>query len=63
MYFGFVDGTARPVCRHAKHQRVVYIDYKRIHSVQFQSVTLRNGIIANIFGPVDMFCIITFVFY
>ena len=53
--FGFVDGTVRPVCRPKKHQRVVYNGHKRIHSIKFQSVTLPNGIIANMFGPVGMY--------
>lgn len=59
--FGFVDGTVRPICRPTKHQRMVYNGHKRIHSIKFQAVTLPNGIIANMFGPVGMYII--FVFY
>ena len=50
--FGFVDGTVRPICRPGKNQRFVYNRHKRVHSLKFQSVTLSNGIIANLFGPV-----------
>ena len=53
--FGFVDGTVRSICRPTKHQRVVYNGHKRVHSIKFQSVTLPNGMIANMFGPVGMF--------
>ena len=53
--FGFVDGTVRPICRLTKHQRVVYNGHKWVHSIKFQSVTLPNGMFANMFGPVGMF--------
>ncbi|XP_028403364.1 uncharacterized protein LOC114526065 [Dendronephthya gigantea] len=51
--FGFVDGTVRPLCRPVQHQRCVYNGHKRTHSIKFQSVTLPNGIIANMFGPIE----------
>lgn len=50
--FGFVDGTVRPICRPGINQRMVYNGHKRIHSLKFQSVSLPNGIIGNLFGPV-----------
>ena len=50
--FGFIDGTVRPISRPGQHQRVVYNGHKRVHSLKFQCVSLPNGIIANIFGPV-----------
>ena len=53
--FGFVDGTVRPICRPTKHQHVVYNGHKWVYSIKFQSVTLPNGMIANMFGPVGMF--------
>lgn len=56
--FGFVDGTVRPLCRPIKHQRTVYNGHKRTHALKFQSVTLPNGIIANMFGPIGMYIII-----
>ena len=50
--FGFIDGTVRPICRPGQQQRIMYNGHKRIHSIKFQSVTLPNGLIANMFGPV-----------
>ena len=29
---GFIDGTVRPICKPATHQRVVYNGDKRIHA-------------------------------
>ena len=50
--FGFVDGTVRPICRPSEHQRLVYNGHKRVHALKFQSVTLPNGMIGNLYGPV-----------
>ena len=52
--FGFIDGTVRPICRPGKEQRLVYNGHKRVHALKFQSTSLPNGIIANLFGPVSM---------
>jgi len=49
---GFIDGTVRPICRPGQFQRIVYNGHKRIHALKFQSVTLPNGLIANMYGPV-----------
>ena len=49
---GFIDGTVRPICRPGEMQRTVYNGHKRVHAIKFQSVTLPNGIIANMYGPV-----------
>ena len=51
--WGFVDGTVRPVCRPGVHQRVLYNGHKRVHSIKFQSVVAANGLIANLYGPVE----------
>ena len=50
--FGFIDGTVRAISRPGKDQRLVYNGHKRVHALKFQSVSLPNGIIANLFGPV-----------
>ena len=56
--FGFVDGTARPISRPGKNQRVVYNGHKRVHSLKFQSMALPNGLIGQMYGPVGrMFCL------
>ena len=51
--WGFVDGTVRPTCRPGEHQRVMYNGHKRLHAMKFQSVTAANGLIANLYGPVE----------
>ena len=50
--FGFIDGTVRPICRPSQYQRIVFNGHKRVHSLKFQSVSLPNGLIANLYGPV-----------
>ena len=35
--FGFVDGTVRPICRPAEHQRAVCNGHKRVHALKFPS--------------------------
>ena len=50
--FGFIDGTIRPIFRPSREQRIMFNGHKRVHSLKFQSVTLPNGLIANLFGPV-----------
>ena len=50
--FGFVDGTVRPISRPKEHQSTVYNGHKRVHALKFQPVTIPNGLIANLYGPV-----------
>ena len=49
---GFIDGTVRPISRPMSNQRVVYNGHKRVHALKFQDITLPNGLIGNIYGPV-----------
>ena len=51
--FGFIDGTVRPICRPDQNQRVVYDGHKKVHGLKFQSVSLPDGMLANLYGPVD----------
>ena len=51
--WGFVDGTVRPVCRPGNNQRVLYNGHKRVHAIKFQSIVAANGLIANLYGPVE----------
>ena len=51
--WGFVDGTVRPVCRPNENQRVIYNGHKRVHSIKFQAVALPNGLVGDLFGPVE----------
>ena len=48
-----MDGTARPVCRPKVNQRAVCNGRNRVHSLKFQSVVAPNGLIANLFSPVE----------
>ena len=50
--FGFLDGTVRPVSRPGENQRAVYNGHRRVHSLKFQSMTLPNGLVGNLYGPV-----------
>ena len=54
-YFGFIDGTVRPICRPEENQRIVYNGHKRVHGLKYQSVALPNGMIANMYGPVGSY--------
>ena len=47
--FDFVDGTARP----GKNQRILYSGHKKVNAIKFQSVAVPNGLVANLFGPVE----------
>lgn len=51
--WGFVDGTVRPLCRPGQQQRLFYNGHKRVHSLKFQSVVAPNGLIANLYGPIE----------
>ena len=51
--FGFVDGTVRPVSRPGKNQRVMYNGHKKVHAIKFQFVAVPNGLVANLYGPVE----------
>ena len=39
--------------RTGRNQRAVYNDHKRSHALKFQSVVAPNGLIANLYGPVE----------
>ena len=50
----FVDGTVRPICRpNERIQKILYDGHKRVHVLKFQSVVAPNGLIANIYSPVE----------
>ena len=51
--WGFVDGTVRPICRPSQNQRIVYNGHKRVHALKFQNVVALNGLIANLYGPME----------
>ena len=51
--WGFLDWTVRPISRPKENQRIVYNGHKKVHALKFQSVVTPNGMIANLFGPVE----------
>ena len=51
--FGFLDGTVRKISRPGKNQRQVYNGHKRVHALKYQSLILPNGLIANLYGPIE----------
>ena len=51
--WGFVDGTVRPISRPGENQRILYNGHKKVHAIKFQSVVTPNGLIANLYGPVE----------
>ena len=51
--WGFVDGTVRAISKPGRNQRTVYNEHKKIHALKFQSVVAPNGLVANLYGPVE----------
>ena len=49
----FVDGTARAISRPGIHKRVLYNGHKKHHALKFPSVVAPNGLLANLYGPVE----------
>ena len=49
----FIDGTVRPICRPGENQRILYNGHKKVHAITFQSVVAANGLIANMYGPIQ----------
>lgn len=51
--FGFIDGTVRQISRPCENQRYVYNGHKRVHALKFQAIGLPNGLVGNLYGPVE----------
>ena len=51
--WGFIDGTVHPICRLSHDQRIFYNGRKRTHALIFQAVTVPDGLITQLFGPVE----------
>ena len=51
--WGFIDGTVRPISRPGENQRILYNGHKKVHALKFQSVVAPNGLIANLYGPIE----------
>ncbi|CAN7948011.1 unnamed protein product [Ixodes hexagonus] len=51
--WGFIDGTAWPICRPSKDQKPYFSGHKRVHVVKYQAVMCANGIICQLDGPYE----------
>lgn len=51
--WGFIVGTVRPTSRPGRNQHVMHNGHKKVHTIKFQSIATPNGLIANLYGPVD----------
>ena len=51
--WGFVDGTVRPISRPNENQKILRNGHKKVHAIKFQSVVFPNGLVANLYGPVE----------
>lgn len=49
--FGFIDGTARPMCRPKVDQKDFFSGHKRYHCIKFQSIVTPDGLIVHLNGP------------
>lgn len=49
--WGFIDGTARPICRPSIDQENYFSGHKRHHCLKYQSVLCPDGIVASLIGP------------
>lgn len=49
--WGFIDGTARAICRPKRNQEDYFSGHKRHHCVKYQSVVCPDGIIVSLKGP------------
>ena len=49
--WGFIDGTAREICRPSFFQRLFFSGHKRYHCLKYQGIMCPDGIIAQMKGP------------
>ncbi|XP_037515308.2 uncharacterized protein LOC119391726 [Rhipicephalus sanguineus] len=48
--WGFIDGTARAICRPTRQQQLYFSGHKRFHALKYQSIMCPNGIICQLDG-------------
>nr|XP_037280502.1 protein ALP1-like [Rhipicephalus microplus] len=48
--WAFIDGTAQPICRPTRNQKVYFSGHKRVHALKYQAIMCPNGIICQLDG-------------
>ncbi|KAH8036770.1 hypothetical protein HPB51_005259 [Rhipicephalus microplus] len=48
--WGFIDGTARAICRPTRQQQLYFSKHKRFHALKYQFIMCPNGIICQLDG-------------
>lgn len=48
--FAFIDGTARPIRRPGRNQRIVYNGHKHMHALKYLAVQTPDGLLPCLFG-------------
>ena len=51
--WGFTEETVTQVRHPTENQRILCNGHKCKHAIKFQSVVIPNGLVANIFGPIE----------
>ena len=51
--WGFVNSTVRPISRPTENQNILYNGHKKVQAIKFQFVISPNGLVANLYGPVE----------
>ena len=51
--WGFIDDTVQPISRPNESQRILYNGHENVHAIKFQSVVAQNGLVANLYEPVE----------
>ena len=51
--WGFIGGTHRPICRPTINHKMLFRGHKRVHGIKFQMSSAPNGLIVNLFGPIE----------
>jgi len=60
--WGFIDGTLCCIQCPTYHQKRLYSGYKQMHGIKFQSITMPDGLIANLYGPMNGNCHDSFMY-
>ncbi|CAC5374537.1 unnamed protein product [Mytilus coruscus] len=50
----FINGSVRPLCRPTTIQRILFNGHKRVHAIKFQSIVALNGLVANMYGRIEV---------